>query len=107
MGENIDKINPDELSWVLRLVYENPTAGLWIYLAIVILSIIVFNLGFARKLPLLKTVIVYIALLIGCIVLTTLAFLGAPIIEVLAISTVVLLIYKLRVRGTKSEGSSQ
>lgn len=103
MGGNLQDINPEELNWTLRLIYDNPTAGLWIYLLIVVLSIIVYNLGFARKLSLLKNMIVYIALLIGCIVLTLLAFMGAPIVEVLAISAIVLLIYKLRVRSTKGE----
>lgn len=103
MEGNLQDINPEELTWTLRLIYDNPTAGLWIYLLIVILSIIVFNLGFARKLSLLKNIIVYIALFVGCIVLTLLAFLGAPIVEVLAISAIVLLIYKLRVRSSKGE----
>lgn len=104
MGENVQEINPDELSWVARLVYENPSNGLIVFFVIVILSVLVYNLGFARKLPLLKNVIVYLALFIGCVILTVLAIMGAPIIEVLVISAVVLLIYKLRVRSTKSEG---
>lgn len=103
MGENLQEINPEQLSWVPRLVLENPNTGLIIYLAIVILSIIVYNLGFARKLPLLKTVVVYVALIIGCLVITLLAIFGAPIIEILVIASIFLLIYKLRMRGRKSE----
>jgi hypothetical protein len=105
MGENLTDVNPEELSWVPRLVFEYPTAGLVIYLAIVILSIIVYNLGFARKLPLLKTVIVYIALLVGCLVITMLALMGAPILEVLLIASLFLVVYKIRLNQRKSEES--
>lgn len=103
MEENLQNIDPEQLSWVPRLVYEYPYAGLLIYVLIVILSVIVYNLGFARKLPLLKKAIVYFALLFGCILLTVLAIFGAPIIEVLIISCAVLVIYKWRNKSTKSE----
>lgn len=80
---------------------ENPTVGfLLLYAIVAILNIIVFNLGFARKLPLLKNMIVYIALLIGSFVLTFLAI-GLPIAEGLMIASIVLIIYKIRLHQTK------
>ncbi|WP_307795007.1 YlaH-like family protein [Alkalihalobacillus sp. BA299] len=103
MEETIPEIDVESLSWLPRIVAENPQMGLWIYLAIVALSIVVFNLGFARKLPILKVVIVYIALFVGCIIMFFLALMGAPIIEVLLISTAILGIYKLRLLQRKRE----
>ncbi|OLO40743.1 hypothetical protein BTR23_04520 [Alkalihalophilus pseudofirmus] len=101
--EERPEIDIEALSWLPRIVAENPQMGLWVYLAIVALSILVFNLGFARKLPVLKLVIVYVALFVGCIIMFFLALMGAPIIEVLLISTVILGIYKLRMLQRKRE----
>lgn len=66
-----------------------------LYLTIVFLSIIVYKLGFARKLPLLKSLIIYVFLMIGCGILTILA-LQLPIVGALFFSALVLIIYKWR-----------
>ncbi|TWI55828.1 YlaH-like family protein [Halalkalibacter nanhaiisediminis] len=87
----------EELTWLMRATLENPWYGLLAYIAIVILALIVFNLGFARELPVLKKVIVYITLIIGCFVLWMMEFaFGAPIIVILIVSGVVLGIYRFR-----------
>lgn len=70
------------------------------YLTIVVLSIIVYKLGFAKKLPLFKSMIIYLFLLIGCIPLDLLA-LQLPVIESLAIAAIVLIIYKIRLNLSK------
>lgn len=97
------EIDLDSLSWLPRLVAENPNMGLVVYVGIVILAILVYNFGFARKLPILKAAVVYVMLMIGCMVLTVLAIMGAPIIEVLLIATAVLGIYKIRLRNKRDE----
>lgn len=82
-------------------VNENPEQGmLWLYITISILSIIVYKLGFARKLPVLQSVIIYIFLLLGCTILT---FLGAflPVAEGLVVAALILIIYKLRLHQQK------
>lgn len=82
-------------------VNENPEQGmLWLYITITILSIIVYKLGFARKLPALQSVIIYIFLLLGCTILT---FLGAflPVAEGLVVAALILIIYKLRLHQQK------
>jgi CHASE2 domain-containing sensor protein len=84
-------------------VDENPTVGMWLlYLTIIALSIVVFKLGFAQKLPLGKTILIYIFLILGCTVLT---FLGVflPIAEGLVAAALILIIYKLRLRQHKKE----
>lgn len=84
-------------------VDENPTVGMWLlYLTIIALSILVFKLGFAQKLPLGKTILIYLFLILGCTVLT---FLGVflPIAEGLVAAAMILIIYKLRLRQHKKE----
>jgi hypothetical protein len=71
-----------------------------LYLIVVVLSVIVYNLGFARKLPILKTVVVYFVLLFGSIFITFLA-LTLPIVESLLIAIVVLGAYKYRLNKEK------
>ena len=66
-----------------------------LYLVIFILSIVVYKLGFARKLPILKSLVVYLMLAFGCIFMTFLGT-GLPIIESLLIATVVLSLARLR-----------
>ncbi|MCM3665787.1 YlaH-like family protein [Mesobacillus subterraneus] len=84
-------------------VDENPTVGMWLlYLTIAALSILVYKLGFAQKLPLLKNVIIYAFLLLGSTVLTFLAIF-LPIAEGLVAAALILIIYKLRLRQHKKE----
>lgn len=84
-------------------VDENPTGGMWmLYLTIIALSIVVFKLGFAQKLPLGKTILIYLFLILGCTILT---FLGVflPIAEGLVAAALILIIYKIRLRLHKKE----
>ncbi|AKS37901.1 membrane protein [Anoxybacillus gonensis] len=79
-------------------VHEQPTKGMWLlYATIVVLSIIVYRLGFARKLPMLKNVIIYSLLVLGCTILTFFAVF-LPVAEGLLVAAVVLIIYKWRLR---------
>jgi len=72
------------------------------YLLILILSIAVYQLGFAKKLPLLKAAIVYLILAVGCLVL---AFLGIalPVAESLIIALVILIVVRLRTRNNSED----
>ncbi|MEH7076051.1 YlaH-like family protein [Neobacillus drentensis] len=76
------------------------TAVLLQYLYIVILAAIVYKLGFAKKLPLLKNIVIYICLLIGCFVMLIFSY-ALPIAEGLAGAAVLLIIYKIRLHQTK------
>ncbi|EDL64701.1 YlaH-like family protein [Bacillus sp. SG-1] len=84
-------------------VEENPTLGMWLlYITIIALSILVYKLGFAKKLPLLKSVVIYFFLAAGSTVLT---FLGIflPVAEGLVVAALILIIYKIRLRSHKKE----
>jgi len=75
--------------------------SMWIlYGMIVVLSIVVYHLGFAKKLSILKMLITYILLMFGCSFLTFLA-LRIPIVEALLASVFVLGIYKIRLHQSK------
>lgn len=90
-----------------RYIYENmpsyESAGFVVFILVFILCAIVYKLGFARKgLALWKSIIIYIFLFLGCIILTFLA-LFLPMIEGLIIAAIILIIYKLRLKFEKSE----
>lgn len=82
-------------------VRENPEVGMWLlYITVVILAIIVFKLGFARPLPLMKNIVIYSFLVFGCTILSLFAV-SLPIIEGLAIAALILIIYKIRLKNEK------
>ena len=66
------------------------------YVLNLIFAAISYKLGFARDLPLLKSILVYIMLAIGTIILTVFSLVKFPITEVLIIITIVLGIYRFR-----------
>ncbi|WP_418909839.1 YlaH-like family protein [Bacillus pinisoli] len=97
-----------QLSYFAELfrVDQNPELGMrLLYISILLLSILVYKLGFAKKLPLLKSVVIYIFLAIGCSILTLLA-LRLPVVEGLVVASLVLIIYKVRLYQSKKEGSN-
>jgi hypothetical protein len=73
---------------------------------VIIFSAIVYKLGFAKKLPVLKSAVVYFVLVIGCYPLAIFAI-RFPIVESLMITTVVLGIYKIRLHRAKKNGQVQ
>lgn len=85
----------------LYKVNTNPEKGMWLlYITIFLLAAIVYRLGFAKKLPLLKNVIIYVLLALGCTILTFFAVF-LPIAEGLVIAALVLIIYKVRLYQSK------
>ncbi|MDQ0298982.1 heme exporter protein D [Salibacterium salarium] len=102
-------ITKEDLSWMAGVlnVHENPITGFWLlYAVVVIMCVIVYNLGFARKLPILKNVIVYAAMLLGAILLTIFAI-GMVVVESLIAAAIVLGIYKIRLRRHKKQQKKQ
>jgi len=76
---------------------------LFFYLVNLVLSIVAFKLGFARQLPLLKAVIVYILLALGVIILTLFSVVKFPVTETLIILSVVLGIYRFRLHRERAQ----
>ena len=94
------------MSGIARYIYENmpnyDVAGYVVFILVFILSAIVFKLGFARELPLMKNVIIYTFLFLGCIMLTFFAFF-LPMIEGLIVAALILIVYKSRMWREKRE----
>ncbi|BFI98835.1 MAG: YlaH-like family protein [Priestia megaterium] len=87
-------------------VDEHAKIGMWLlYFTILGLSVLVYKLGFAKKLPLLKSVVIYLFLAFGCTILT---FLGIflPVAEGLVVAALVLIIYKIRLYQAKKQNST-
>lgn len=83
----------------------NPETGMWyLFITIYILSIIVYNFGFARKVKVWQNLIIYIVMFIGCIVLT---FFGAflPVAESLIVAAIVLGLYRVRLHQERKAGN--
>lgn len=77
------------------------------YILNVIFGVIAYKLGFARKLPLLKSIIVYFMLFVGMYIVSIFNLLGLPITETLIIISVVLGIYRYRLyRERKARNNS-
>lgn len=79
------------------------------YLLILILSGVIYRVAFARPLPLLKNIIVYLALAIGCYLLLIFDILGFPIIPSLLITVGLIIITRIRLlimEKRKKEGES-
>jgi hypothetical protein len=82
-------------------VDENPEIGMWLlYLTTIILSIIVYKLGFAKKLRLFQSIIIYLFLIFGCTMLTFFAVF-LPVVEGLVVAALILIIYKIRLKQSK------
>lgn len=73
-----------------------------LYILNVIFSALAYKLGFARKLPIGKNIIVYILLAIGNYILTIFSIFRLPITESLIIISVVLGIYRYRLYKERS-----
>lgn len=95
------------MAGITRYLYENlpsyESAGYVVFVLVFILSAIVYKLGFAKNdLTLVKNIIIYIFLFLGCIVLTFLA-LFLPMIEGLIVAALILIVYKTRLWREKRE----
>lgn len=87
----------------LYRVDENPEAGMWyLYLTVFGLCILVYQLGFAKKLPLLKNVVIYVVMALGCTLLSFFAVF-LPMGEALVIASLVLGMYRIRLHNSRKE----
>jgi hypothetical protein len=70
----------------------------WKFYVLAILLGVTYKLGFARKLPLLKSAIVYFVLVLGAIPLYALMLFGLPMIPALGVAVAILLIARFRMK---------
>ncbi|TSB45293.1 YlaH-like family protein [Alkalicoccobacillus porphyridii] len=108
MNNDVSQADLGQYSWLMQQTAEYPWLGFWTCIITVILGVIVFKLGFAQKLPLLKSIIIYTMLVIGCFFLWTMEFaFGAPIMAVLAISALFLGGYRYRLHLHRKQESQE
>lgn len=106
---NIASVNVSERLSFFASLYQvdtNATTGMWLlYLTIVILSVIVYKLGFAKELPIFKSMIIYILLIAGDLILTFFAVF-LPVAEGLVVAAIILIIYKIRLNREKKANAA-
>ncbi|MCR2820859.1 YlaH-like family protein [Lederbergia panacisoli] len=98
----------DNFSPTLRFFYQltnNAQATNWLlWLTITGLAVLVYKLGFAKKLPILKSALIYLFLIVGCLFFTFLAIF-LPIAEGLMVAALILIIYKIRLNRERKSGA--
>ncbi|WP_099157952.1 YlaH-like family protein [Virgibacillus ndiopensis] len=86
--------------------YGTDNIFLILYVLNLIFGAIAFKLGFARQLPLLKSIFVYFMLAIGTYIITIFSIFKMPMTESLIIISIVLGIYRLRLHKQRNERNS-
>jgi hypothetical protein len=103
--EELRSFSPS-LRFFIELTNDIQTGVILQYIFIVILSVIVYRLGFAKKLPLGKNIVIYFSLCIGCLMLLFFSY-ALPIAEGLGVAAVLLIIYKFRLHQSKKQANSE
>lgn len=75
------------------------------YGVILVLTAIVYKVVFARPLPVLKQLIVYLALVAGCFLLLLFHLLGFPIIPILIGTVILMIVARIRMMMTARQNS--
>ncbi|MCM3726095.1 YlaH-like family protein [Neobacillus cucumis] len=102
--EELRSFSPS-LRFFIELTNDIKTGVLLQYIFIVVLSIIVYRLGFAKKLPLGKNIVIYFSLCVGCVLMLFFSY-ALPIAEGLGVAALLLIIYKIRLHQTKKQANS-
>ncbi|OYD07822.1 YlaH-like family protein [Paludifilum halophilum] len=82
---------------------QTPVAA---YLSILVMTAVIYKVAFARKLPILKSLIVYLVLAFGCVLFWFLFILRFPIIEILLVTVVMIVIARIRMWMTDRKQKS-
>lgn len=96
LGGEINLSDESEIGIAIRGV-------ILLYFTIFGLAILTYKLGFARKLPILKSVVIYLVLGFGCIFLTIPLGLTLPIAEGLLGAAIVLGTYRYRLHQERKD----
>ncbi|MBA4494284.1 hypothetical protein H1191_08195 [Paenactinomyces guangxiensis] len=78
-----------------------------IYVIILVLTGIIYKTAFARKLPILKSLVVYVVLALGCLLLALFHYMGLPIIPALFATVILIIITRVRLYYSKRKPSGQ
>ncbi|MFC4404707.1 YlaH-like family protein [Gracilibacillus xinjiangensis] len=89
LGSEVNLANEEEMGLLIRGFF-------FLYVTVVILAILAYKFGFAKRLSPLKSMVVYILLFIGMFFLTLIFGLNLPLAESLFIIAIVMGVYRLR-----------
>jgi CHASE2 domain-containing sensor protein len=80
----------------LDIVYEVFDNFWTAYIAIFVMTAIIFRVAFVKRLPVLKAVAAYVVLAVGCYIFTIMHIFRFPVIPALAITLVIVAVARLR-----------
>lgn len=76
----------------------------WIFYVLnLIFGITAYKLGFAKRLPLMKSFVVYILLALGTFIITIFSIIKLPMTESLIVVSIVMGLYRLRLHRERKE----
>ncbi|SER97316.1 YlaH-like protein [Gracilibacillus ureilyticus] len=96
LGNEVNLANDEEMGLLLRGIF-------FLYVTVAVLAILAYKFGFAKKLTPLKSMVIYILLLIGMFFLTILFWVSLPLAESLLIIALVMGIYRLRLHQERKK----
>jgi hypothetical protein len=74
-----------------------------LYFIILLLSVAIYKVAFARKLPPLKALVVYFVLAIGCVLFWVMQLAQFPMIQALLITVVIIVVTRVRLWYSKKQ----
>ncbi len=78
------------------------------YLIILIMTAIVYKVAFARELPILKSLLVYLVLAVGCVMFWVMFILRFPIVQILGVTLIMILLARIRMwMGNREKKADQ
>ncbi|WP_163579618.1 YlaH-like family protein [Gracilibacillus saliphilus] len=96
LGGEVNVADEGEMATLIR-------GFMLLYLTVVIFAIFAYKFGFAKKLSPLKSLVIYILLIIGTFFLTLIFGLNLPLAESLFIIAVVMGVYRLRLSQERKQ----
>jgi hypothetical protein len=92
--ENLKRGDPNMMASIHAWLYSLSPVS--VYLIILVLTAIIYKTAFAVRLPLLKTVLVYVCLALGCWLLTLFHYMDFPMIPTLFATVVLIVLTRVR-----------
>ncbi len=96
LGGEVNISNESELALLIKGFF-------YLYITVVVLAILAYKFGFAKKLSPLKSFIIYVLLIIGTFFLTLIFGLNLPLAESLFIIAIVMGVYRLRLHHERKQ----
>lgn len=76
-----------------------------LYFIILLLSVVIYKVAFARKLPPLKALVVYFVLALGCVLFWIMQLALFPMIQALLITVVIIIVTRVRLWYSKKQAN--